>query len=433
MGQETDKLKAAIDRVSDESWEELAVDPLVNIFLNETGSEAVWDDLRMEERREFIRQELKRAETQINDYFGVNWLSNRVRQQLEAEFGEGEQPGDEGEGDGEEDGESGEGGEGEGDSTEEPTESAAESFERVTGRKPMKSGGGEASPPPKPGPEQDMAKDAPATTLEEFEKQIQELREIAQQGVGGGAGDAHGTINIHKVRTKPAKIPQAYLPVIDDLSPSADVLDTSGMAGDSAWEVNIGNLRVFETVEEDKTNLLIAVDCSGSVGHTCGGERDCETRMPSSASEVGWLEWAAANILAKAAPRSEMYGYRGGFYNIDVMPVQVGHKLGCGAIGGGTPDDRMLEFMSTRIRGNMENTVSVFICDGGPGNFTRTREIATELYHAGMRFIYIIVGPAVHWMDELPYPADLLVPLETKADLVRLGPAIARVKDGYLA
>lgn len=398
---------------------------LVDAYMAETGLPI--DGMRPGELRKYRYLELLRAREQIGDYYSAPWLRNvveKIIQSMEEAGGLDRDDSDE----------------------ENPPESAGESYERASGRPAPEptpgDGEGEGQGPGRKEPGQGQPKSGPpklerAQSDKDAAKDLAELLEELRgdPGKGKGAGVSGSGVEVSRVATIPAHLPKEYIPILDDLSPSADLLDTSGMAGDSAWEVNVGNLRVFETVEEDKTNLVIAVDCSSSVGHACWGNLCPGYGM--SQEEImqdaltGGLEWAAANILADAARKVEIYAYRNyGGSKLNIAPVQKGHRVPCNWIAGGTPDDTMLEFLATRIRGNIENTLAVFICDGGPGNAHRTAQVARELYQAGMRFIYIVVGDSHH---RVPYPADLVIRLREPADLLKLGPAIMRIREGYIA
>lgn len=385
---------------------------LLNVFLHDTGSDALRYSIPVEHHMKFRALELRRAKAQIADYFDAPWLTDAVDRVIESVEAAGGGSGDDG---------------------EDAPASAAESYFRATGEWPEEQdeGEGEGARPK----ERDYSQSS--TTMQQVpgssdKQDADEYEErLSQLTAKGATAGLHGDITVERPHVTKALVPKEYTPVLDDLSPSTDVLDTSGMAGDSAWEVNVGNMRVFETHEEDKANLVIAVDCSLSIGHNCWGV-PCERGQTPTYSEYinGGLEWAAAAILSQAARKTEVYAYSGRGSSITVQPVPVGHRVSCNEIGGGTPDHLMLEFMAGRIRGNIENTLAVFICDGGPGQWQATHQAALELYHAGMRFIYIIVGQDNY---NVPYPADLVLRLVNPKDLLTLGPAIMRIKEGYVA
>ena len=214
--------------------------------------------------------------------------------------------------------------------------------------------------------------------------------------------------------------------------PQADILH----------EIRIGNLEVFEDEARTQGEIVVIVDCSGSMGCWCdkGGTAqiwgDEEYRSP------GWLAWQLAGAIHSQFTDAHVVGYSSsGYYRTVgdvietslpngvgsagtvIVPVAPGHRPACtcedgGVLGGGTPEAGALLYLSQKVRNNFEDAVGIIICDGQPQNPRRSFDLTHAMKAGGMRFGVISVGGGDY--SDI-YPADITHSVETDSDLFKLG------------
>ena len=217
--------------------------------------------------------------------------------------------------------------------------------------------------------------------------------------------------------------------------PQADILH----------EIRIGNLEVFEDEARTQGEIVVIVDCSGSMGHFCekGGspQRDYYQEDWRSA---GWLAWQLAGAIHSQFTDAHVVGYSDGWYarndherSIEtslpdpqygtagavIVPVPTGHRPACkcesgSLMGGGTPEAGALLYLAQKIKNNFEDSVGIIICDGQPNDARRSFELTHAMKAGGMRFGVISIGGADY---SNIYPADLTHSIEKEADLFKLG------------
>jgi hypothetical protein len=121
---------------------------------------------------------------------------------------------------------------------------------------------------------------------------------------------------------------------------------------------------------------------------------------------------------------AETFMYCGGDHSVTIAQIESGYRPATNsprekkkgrihvadgeflAATGGTPDHTALLWIEDYLK-NVQNTVLIHICDGGPNDSQATRIVADSLYQKGMRYATIIVGGG-HYASTI-YPADISV------------------------
>jgi hypothetical protein len=218
--------------------------------------------------------------------------------------------------------------------------------------------------------------------------------------------------------------------------PQADILH----------ELRIGNLEVFEDDARTQGEIVVIVDCSGSMGHWCEEEgRKAAGSLewyPHDWNSSGWLAWQLAGAIHSQFTDAHVVGYSSAsYYRSDstgtietslpngvgsagtvIVPVAAGHRPACSCeggsvLGGGTPEAGALLYLSQKVRNNFEDAVGIIICDGQPQNPRRSFELTHAMKAGGMRFGVISIGGEDY---SNIYPADITHSVETESDLFKL-------------
>ena len=214
--------------------------------------------------------------------------------------------------------------------------------------------------------------------------------------------------------------------------PQADILH----------EIRMGNLEVFEDEARTQGEIVVVVDCSGSMGCWCDkGGVTPEWYGDEEYRSSGWLAWQLAGSIHSQFTDAHVVGYSSsGYYRTTedvietssingvgsarttIVPVTPGHRPACscesgGALGGGTPEAGALLYLSQKVRNNFEDAVGIIICDGQPQNPRRSFELTHAMKAGGMRFGVISVGGGDY--SDI-YPADITHSVETESDLFKL-------------
>jgi hypothetical protein len=146
------------------------------------------------------------------------------------------------------------------------------------------------------------------------------------------------------------------------------------------------------------------------------------------------LAFQAANLIAGSAGGSDvdLYGFTGNFTENIIVPLKAGYVLeDTMSFLGGPPLIRLtpmcvaLKFLSSAYQG-AEASIAVLITDGNPSEafglsqdhvLKHTRELAYDLYEAGMRYLLIQVN--TEGLERL-YPAEITLHVSCEEDLLQI-------------
>lgn len=221
---------------------------------------------------------------------------------------------------------------------------------------------------------------------------------------------------------------------------------------DILHEIRIGNLEVFEEDAPTQGDVVVAVDCSGSMQCWC----------TTSGTPNGWLAWQVAAAIHSQFPEATVFGYSSGGSRSSyghtvtataltdsqleaksksvateqglwparrwtngngraiIVPVPTGHRPAChehgNVMGGGTPESGALVYLAHALESKFENAVGILITDGQPSRPERSYAMTRQMAAAGMRFGVIQINNS----DTGIYPASILHQINGKDDLFKL-------------
>ena len=264
--------------------------------------------------------------------------------------------------------------------------------------------------------------------------------------------------------------------MLDEFAGNTDVQDAffGEPQSDLLHELRIGNLEVFEDDATTQGDIVVVVDCSGSMGHSCEqGANKYSYRVNAPVdredpSDNGWLAWQVAAGIHSQFTDAHVIGYStGGIrgmegtiesalsdseikvkadqaqadsnftgWNRDMMssewksdrrktlivPVPQGHRPACvceqgSRMGGGTPESGALLYLAQKLKSNFENAVGILITDGVPQNPARSYSLTHAMHDAGMRFGIIHIG---YQATEGIYPPSITHEISSRKDLFKL-------------
>ncbi len=245
------------------------------------------------------------------------------------------------------------------------------------------------------------------------------IAKAGAQSSGAGRNDNHNWTMVDNVACVEAELHHSLKGTLEQFMQTTYHLsdDTGGIASDYIGEMNIGNLDVFYEERREKGNIVIAVDCSGSMNGMCTTEdalrydqydqqqRRSNTgrrsRVPSA-----YLAWQSAMALGKAFEEAEVIGYHGNderttvgsmlpgmrpWAHCDSTPMPKGSNL-FHVAGGGTPECTALLVMQEMLSGRFDGSAGVIITDGYPNDIGHTSELAYKMARSGMAFAVVAVG-----------------------------------------
>lgn len=99
-----------------------------------------------------------------------------------------------------------------------------------------------------------------------------------------------------------------------------------GDVSNITWELNIGNLNVFERPERTTSGLVVAIDMSGSMGCFCGGE-SLEGRSIEYQNN-GVLAMQCAAAIAERFPEAYFFGFCASSFDY-LIELRPGHMPAC--------------------------------------------------------------------------------------------------------
>lgn len=190
---------------------------------------------------------------------------------------------------------------------------------------------------------------------------------------------------------------------------STRLSDDGIISNQDVWELLYGNTEIWNKPKKKTGELLIMVDCSGSVGCICG----------ASMGDGGAIMWAIANGLAMSYKKTVLIGYSRGLVEVPIgmRPLCIGHEssrkgwnellkkrdeqgkvkgltIEHSVHGGGTPDAGALAWAVKRAK-NVQNMSVVMIGDGDSNNHQEVREMVQLLRPSKVAFAAIVVRPFI--------------------------------------
>ena len=193
------------------------------------------------------------------------------------------------------------------------------------------------------------------------------------------------------------------------------------------WKMKqLGDTRVFGKTPKKSGQLLVMVDCSGSMG---SGYHE---------GESGYLAYQTAAAIAEAFPMAQVFGFNSSDYKCYIYPLPSGTMLGDQATSlgyslGGNSDCVALLYMEQLLSGEMSDSLGVIISDGAPAPpsplhyshlASHNKACAHRLHANGLRFVSVLVGG---YEDDEYYPSDCKVFLNEVSEMHKVGEAIQRI------
>jgi len=194
----------------------------------------------------------------------------------------------------------------------------------------------------------------------------------------------------------------------------------------NVWAINYGKTKVFNKRIVSAGKVVVLVDLSASMGGFW------------SPKQAGYLAFQAANLIAGSTGGSDvdLYGFTGTFTENVIIPLKAGYvpdiasRLDEFPLLGLTPMCVALTFLSSTYQG-ADAAIAVLITDGNPSAavglsqdhvIEHTREIAYNLYEAGMRYLLIQVN--TEGLEHL-YPAEITLHVNREEDMLQIPMAMS--------
>jgi len=200
-----------------------------------------------------------------------------------------------------------------------------------------------------------------------------------------------------------------------------------GVPTHEIWKMRrFGDTKVFGRKPKRQGELIVLVDCSGSMGY------------PETQDSNSYNAFQVASAISEVFPMSQTYAFNSDYKKCYAYLVPNGMMIGNSARHqgfslGGNSDCSALLFMEQLMTGKTESSLAVIISDGSPNPPSpmnsqhlhhHTKSVSHRLYEQGLRFVSVLVGG---YTNQEYYPSDVAVQLNTVQDMHLVGDAIARI------
>lgn len=204
--------------------------------------------------------------------------------------------------------------------------------------------------------------------------------------------------------------------------------DIYGEPTPRVWEIRHGKMRVFQRRSRTQGQVIVMVDCSGSMGCDCKTHRTDRQYGKGVYSSRGFVAWVVANIISDRFHNTQVYAWNG-THSVVVAPVERGHRPVCrefGIDGIGTPTCSALLYMQSLLQ-REDRAVGILITDGEPenphtstmANRNHTKFIAQHLRDRGVRLGIVEIGPGLNL-----FPADVRVQVNNIDQIENIQPLL---------
>ena len=200
-----------------------------------------------------------------------------------------------------------------------------------------------------------------------------------------------------------------------------------GVPTHAVWKLKtLGDTKVFAKSPKRSGELIILVDCSGSMGYA------------DQEGNAGYNAFQVSSAISEVFPMAQTYAFNSDYENCYAYLIPNGMMIGNtareqGFDYGGNSDCSALLFMEQLMTGKTQDSLAVIISDGSPAPpsplrsqhlHTHTKSVSHRLYEQGLRFVSVLVGG---YANQEYYPNDVAVQLNGVQDMHLVGDAIARI------
>ena len=200
-----------------------------------------------------------------------------------------------------------------------------------------------------------------------------------------------------------------------------------GIPTHEIWKLKtLGDTKVFAKSPKKSGELIILVDCSGSMGYA------------DQEGNAGYDAFQVSSAISEVFPMAQTYAFNSDNSKCYAYLIPNGMMIGRSARKqgfdyGGNSDCSALLFMEQLMTGKTQDSLAVIISDGSPAPpsplrsqhlHTHTKSVSHRLYEQGLRFVSVLVGG---YANQEYYPSDVAVQLNGVQDMHLVGDAIARI------
>jgi hypothetical protein len=210
----------------------------------------------------------------------------------------------------------------------------------------------------------------------------------------------------------------------------------SGMVTPKAWQINLGEIKVFTKPPFSLKRVVVMVDLSDSMGCWC--EACCERSGFAEGKSKAWMALQLATAIGKAFPdTTDMFGFSSDHQFTYIYPLQIGREPVCRRmepIAVGTPLCVALKHLEETSL-SLDATMAVLITDGDPGTPAplstehlrkHTRELSEELYLRGLRYCTVMVGDET---GKQLFPVATAIRIRVPSEFYRLQEILVKLSE----